>query len=151
MSINFNETLNCSEMFYCICCYFSLPAPTLVVQTAPSSLHILDVSPYNQFTVSCSARAELEGETVPLTISMDWIVRKQKPSSLFRFSAVPYTRYRTTGSPEDGYLSILNTTETDTVNTISYRCRATLVVNRNNIRMKTKDTSVKVMGKTFLK
>ena len=116
------------------------------MQTTPSSLHILDVSPYNQFTVSCSARAELEGEIVPLTISMDWIVRKQKPSSLSSFSAVPSTRYRTTGSPEDGYLSILNTTETATVNTISYQCRATLVVGTYIILKKKNDTAVKVVG-----
>ena len=146
MSINFNETLNCLEIFYCICCYFSLPAPTLVVQTTPSSLHILDVSPYNQFTVSCSARSELEGETVPLTITVDWIVRKRKPSSPFSFSAVPSTRYRTTASSEDGYLSILNTTETDIVNTISYRCRAILVVGTNIIQRKSIDTAVKVVG-----
>ena len=146
MSINFNETLNCSEIFYCICCYFSLPAPTLVVQTTPSSLHILDVSPYNQFTVSCSARAELEGETVPLTITVDWIVRKQKPSSPSSFFAVPSTRYRTIGSPEDGYLSILNTTETDTASTITYQCKATLVVGTNIIQKKKNETTVKVVG-----
>ena len=138
--------LNCSEIFYCICCYFSLPAPTLVVQTTPSSLLILDVSPYNQFTVSCSARTELEGETVPLAIFIDWRVRKDKPSSLFSFSAVPSTRYRTTGSREDGYLSILNTTETDIVNTISYCCRATLLVGINIIERKYSDTAVKVVG-----
>ena len=116
------------------------------MQTTPSSLHILDVSPYNQFTVSCSARAELEGETVPLTITVEWIVRKQKPSSLFSFSAVPSTRYRTTGSPEDGYLSILNTTEIDTVNTVSYQCIANLVVGPNIIQRKKNDSAVKVVG-----
>ena len=116
------------------------------MQTTPSSLHILDVSPYNQFTVYCSARAELEGETVPLTITMDWIARKQEPSSPTSFSAVPSTRYRTTGSPGDGYISILNTTETDTVNTISYQCRATLVVGINIIQKKKNETAVKVVG-----
>ena len=146
MSIICNEILNCSEIFYCICCYFSLPAPTLVVQTTPSSLRILDVYPYNQFTVSCSARAELEGETVPLTITMDWIVRKQMPFSPSSFSAVPSTRYRTTGSPGDGYLSILNTTETDIVSTISYHCRANLVVGTIIIQRKKIETAVKVVG-----
>ena len=127
---------------------FLYPAPTLVVQTTPSSLHILDVSPYNQFTVSCSARAELEGETVPLTIIMDWIVRKETPSSFASFIRVPSTRYRTIGSPEDGYLSILNTTETDTVNTISYCCKATLQINNNifNNNIMFNDTAVEVMG-----
>ena len=77
---------------------------------------------------------------------MDWIVRKEPLYSLASFSAVPSTRYRTTGSPEDGYLSILNTTETDTVSTISYRCRAKLVVHQNIIKMMTKDTAVEVIG-----
>ena len=104
------------------------------------------MSPYNQFTVSCSARVELEGKTVPLNIIMNWIVRKETLYSLASFSAVPSTRYRTTDSPEDGYLSILNTSETDTVSTISYRCRANLVVNMNIIITMTKDTAVKVMG-----
>ena len=126
---------------------FLYPAPTLVVQTSPSTLRILDVSPYNHFIVSCSARAELEGENVLLTIIMDWIVRKKKRSLLPSFSAVPSTEYRTVGSPDDGYLSILNTTETDTVSTTSYRCRAKLAVNKIDIiRMMYKDTAVKVMG-----
>ena len=77
---------------------------------------------------------------------MDWIVRKETLYSLASFFAVPSTRYTTTGSPEDGYFSILNTTETDTVSTISYRCKANLVVNRNIIITMTKDTAVKVMG-----
>ena len=123
------------------------PVPTLVVQTTSSSLHILGVSPYNQFTVSCSARAELEGETLHLYIFiMNWIVRKETPSSFASFSAVPFTRYRTTGSAEDGYLSIFNTTETDTVNTISYRCKATLVINNNIIINMISDTAVEVIG-----
>ena len=125
---------------------FLYPVPTLVVQTSPSSLRILDVSPYNHFTVSCAARAELEGDTVPLTIIMDWIVRKQKRSLLPSFSAVPSTRYRTSGSPEDGYHSIFNTTETDTVNTISYRCKATLVINKDIIIKMISDTEVEVIG-----
>ena len=116
------------------------------MQTTPSSLHILDVSPYNQFTVSCSARAELEGETVPLTITMDWIARKQMPSSPASFHIIPSNKYRTTGSPEVSYISILNTTETDTVNTISYRCRAILVVGTSIIQRKNIDTAVKVVG-----
>ena len=77
---------------------------------------------------------------------MDWIVRKQKPSSLFSFSAVPSTRYMTIGSPEDGYLSILNTTERDTVSIIGYQCKATLVVGTNIIQKKKNETTVKVVG-----
>ena len=36
------------------------------------------------------------------------------------------TLYTTTGSPERGYQSVLTTSEDDTVNTIIYRCTATV-------------------------
>ncbi|CAI8013743.1 hypothetical protein GBAR_LOCUS8669 [Geodia barretti] len=36
------------------------------------------------------------------------------------------TLYTTTGSPERGYQSVLTTSENDTVNTIIYRCTATV-------------------------
>ncbi|CAI8041878.1 hypothetical protein GBAR_LOCUS23235, partial [Geodia barretti] len=36
------------------------------------------------------------------------------------------TLYTTTGSPERGYLSVLTTSDNDTVNTIIYRCTATI-------------------------
>ena len=113
------------------------------MQTTPSSLRILDVYPYNQFTVTCTARAELEGEAVPLNIIVEWIVRKQTPSSGDISYYPPSTEYRTTGSPQNGYLSTINTTETDTVNTIRYRCRA--IFSTKIIRM-IKDTTVKVVG-----
>ena len=98
------------------------------------------MSPYKQFTVSLSARVELEGETLPplYIILMNWIVRKETPSSFASFIPVPSTRYRITGSHEDGYLNILNTTETNTVNIISYRLKSQ--INMFN------DTAVEVMG-----
>jgi len=102
-----------------------LPAvPSLVVQTSPSSIHILNVSPYNQFTVTCTASAEVNGQRVPLEMTMDWKRRSEPSSGAASFSDVPSTDYETTGSPEDGYQSILTTTENDTESTISYRCRA---------------------------
>ena len=112
------------------------------MQTTPSSLYVLDVNPYKQITVTCTARAELEGEAVPLNFIVDWIVRKQTPSSVVTFHYPSSTKYKTTGSPQNGYLSTINTIETDTVSKISYRCRA---VFSQNIRM-TKDTTVKVVG-----
>ena len=96
--------------------------------------------PYNQFTVTCTARAEVGGETVPLEMTVDWIRRAGR----YSFSDVPSTEYETTGSPEDGYRSTLNTTETDTRNMISYRCRARLV-GGSSIRGIT-DTTLNVVG-----
>ena len=115
-------------------------APSVVVESSPSSVRILNVPPYNQFTVTCTARAEVGGETVPLEMTVDW-VRRAGPDS---FSDVSSTEYETTGSPEDGYQSTLTTTETDTENTITYRCRAKLV-GGSSIRGIT-DTTLNVVG-----
>ena len=100
------------------------------------------MSPYNQFTVTCTARTEVGEETVPLEMTVDW-VRRAGPAT---FSDVPSTEYVTTGSPEDGYQSTLTTTETDTENMIRYRCRAALV-GGSSIR-KTTDTTLNVVGMT---
>ena len=42
------------------------------------------------------------------------------------FEVVNSSQYETTVLPDHGYQSILTTTETDTQNMISYRCRARL-------------------------
>ena len=68
------------------------------------------------------------------------------PSSPTSFPTIPSTKYRTTGSLEVGYVSILNTTETDTVNTTNYCCRANLVANQNIIIRMIKATAVEVIG-----
>ena len=115
-------------------------APSVVVESSPSSVRILNVPPYNQFTVTCTARAEVEGETVPLELTVDWVRR----AGHYSFSDVPSTEYETTGSPEDGYQSTLTTTETDTENMITYRCRARLV-GGSSIRG-IADTTLNVVG-----
>ena len=120
------------------------PAPSMVVGSSPSSVRILNVPPYNQFTVTCTARAEVEGETVPLEMTVDWLRRTQPRSGAATFSDVPSTEYETTGSPEDGYQSTLNTTETDTENMIRYRCRAALV--GGSSVQGTTDTTLNVVG-----
>ena len=100
--------------------------------------------PYNQFTVTCTARAEVGGETVPLGMTVDWLRRAESSSGSVSFSNVTSTEYETTGSPEDGYRSTLNTTETDTENTITYRCRARLV--RGSSIRGIADTTLNVVG-----
>ena len=98
-------------------------APTLDVQISPTSL---DVSPYNQFTVTCTARAEFNGEVIPYSMTIKWIRRKQPDGVDVTFEDVDPAEYETTVLPDNGYQSILTTTETDTQNMISYRCRAQL-------------------------
>ena len=119
-------------------------APSLVVQTFPSSIRILNVFPYNQFTVSCTASAEVNGQSVPLEMTIDWVRRSQPSGGVATFSNVSSTEFVTTGSPEDGYQSILTTTEIDTENTISYRCRATITI--GGIHWVTNDSTLEFVG-----
>ena len=113
----------------------------MVVETSPPSLQVPDVSPYNQFTVTCTARAEAGGEIVPLALTVGWTRQSGSDGA----SAVPSTEYETTGSPEDGYQSTLNTTESDTENTITYHCRAALDIDSSI--QQNDDTVVTVIGK----
>ena len=52
-------------------------APSLVVEKFPSSIHILNVLPSNQFTVTCTASGEVTGQSVPLEMTMDRRRRSQ--------------------------------------------------------------------------
>ena len=88
----------------------------LVVETSPESL----ITSHNiQFSVNCTARAEVDGK--PLTVTIEW--RRVTPSGTSELMPALYT---TTGSPERGYQSVLTTSENDsTVNTTLYCCNAT--------------------------
>ncbi|CAI8019757.1 hypothetical protein GBAR_LOCUS11852, partial [Geodia barretti] len=94
--------------------------PLLVyVETSPESL---TTSPNTQFSVNCTARAEVDGQSIPVDI--EWtridVFSPSGPSQL-----VP-TLYTTTGSPERGYQSVLTTSENDTGSSFFYRCIATV-------------------------
>ena len=90
--------------------------PLLVVETSPESL---TTSHNIQLSVNCTARAEVDGE--PLTLTIEW--RRVTPSGTSELMPALYT---STGSPERGYQSVLTTSENDsTVNTTIYRCTAT--------------------------
>ena len=87
----------------------------LVVETSPESL---TTSHNIQFSVNCTATAEVDGE--PLTVTIEW--RRVTPSGTSELVPALYT---TAGSPERGYQSVLTTSENDsTVNTTIYRCTA---------------------------
>ena len=92
--------------------------PLLIVETSPESL---TTSPNNQFSINCTARAEVDGR--PLNMTIKWIHIVISPPS--GPSELMSTLYTTTGSPERGYQNVLTTSENDTVNTIIYRCIAT--------------------------
>ena len=59
-------------------------------------------------------------------MTIEWIRIKQTDGGKVTFEDVDSTQYETTVIPDHGYQSILTTTETDTQNMISYRCRARL-------------------------
>ena len=113
-----------------------------MVQTSLSPLRVLDVAPYNQFTVTCTARTEFNGVAIPLEITIEW-----ERNDILLSSSDPM--HMTTGSPESGYQSILSTTETDTQNTVIYQCIARLAVDslirgKNNIRLQVQGVYIHV-------
>ena len=76
-------------------------------------------------TVTCTARAEVDGQGLPVEL-LRWARITTSPSgsvNVYRLNSTEYD-ITVTGSPESGYQSILTTTENDTVNMIIYRCRA---------------------------
>ena len=110
-----------------------------MVRTSPSSVCVLDVAPYNQFTVTCTARAEFNGEVIPYSMTIDWIRREQPDGGAVIFKDVDPTQYETTD-----YQSILTTTENDTQNIISYRCKGKLTIDK--AVMGQDSTNVEVQG-----
>ena len=95
--------------------------------------------------MTCTASAEVNSQRVPLEITVGWKRRSQSSDGAATFSDVPSTDYVTTGSPEDGYQSILTTTETDTESIISYRCRARNT-GRILIEWVTSDSNLELVG-----
>ena len=99
------------------------------MEVSPSSVTI---SPNDQFTVTCTARAEVDGQGLPVEV-WRWVRITTSSSGSVHYSTLNSTEYdiTTTGSPESGYQSILTTTENDTVNMIIYRCRARISTTKN--------------------
>ena len=105
----------------------------MTVETSPTSVI---TSPNSPFTVTCTARAEVDGQGLPLVIVWTHICICQ--CSAYATFELKSTEYTTTGSPENGYQSILTTTANDT---IVYRCTARLSTVREF-----NDTTVIVQG-----
>ena len=86
--------------------------PLLVVETSPESL---TTSPNTQFSLNCTVRAMVDGETVPVEIY--WM--RTDPLS----GPLSNNLYSTTEISQGDYLSVLTTTEHGTSNSnIIYRC-----------------------------
>ena len=104
-----------------------LSDPILTLEVSPSSVTI---SPNDQFTVTCTARAEVDGQSLPVEI-LRWVKITTSSSGSVHYCRLNSTKYNitTTGSPESGYQSILTTNEYNTVNMIIYRCRARISTN----------------------
>ena len=87
--------------------------PLLVIETSPESL---TTSPNTQFSLNCTARAMVDGETVP--VEMEW----ERVSS----GSANELMINTIEDQERGTLIILTSSEDGTVNSIIYHCTATL-------------------------
>ena len=127
----------------CISC----AVPSLIVITSPSLLRVLDMPPYNQFVLSCTVWAEVEGERVPLEISVDWIKRLSSGTEV-EFMEVPAEDYMLTGSDDNEvYQSLLESSETSAEGSTSYRCRASIVRDIGGaLKRKTSDAHIAVVG-----
>ena len=92
------------------------------MKVSPSSVTI---SPNDKFTVTCTVRAEVDGQGLPVEV-LRWVRITTSPSGSVNYFRLHSTEYgiTTIDSPEGGYHSILTSTENDTVNMIIYRCRA---------------------------
>ena len=110
----------------------------------PSSVTI---SPNDQFTVTCTARAEVDGQDRHVFIGIGWSRITKSPSGSINKSFVGSNEYVGSGSPESGYQSILTTTENGTVNIIIYHCRAKIPSHRDGISVL--DVTVTVKGMQY--
>ena len=118
-----------------------------------TSVCVLNVPPYNQFTVTCTARAEIDGETVPLEIIIRWTRISVSQSGSMNATNLNGSRLSSTdyniaaiGSPNRGYQSILTTIEIDIDHNITYRCRARLNDSGITTSRQTSDITVTVEG-----
>ena len=121
---------NESDLKYGHCSILFSTELILTVEISPKSVTI---SSNDQFTVTCTARAEVDGQGLPVEV-LRWVRITNSSSGLMNFLKLDSTKYdiTKTGSPESGYQSILTTTENDRVNMIIYRCRARISTNSAN-------------------
>ena len=97
-----------------------LSAPEITVETSPSTVRVLDIAPYNGFTLTCTASASADSVNLPLSVS--W---QRRPGSSGSFQSVDLSLFTTTGSEEDGYTSSLISSESMPQDSVSYRCVTT--------------------------
>ena len=84
------------------------------VEMTSSTKRLLDVSPYNQFTGSCSGTVTIPAVDGPLQLSTDWQWRRKEESER-EFSDV------TNMSIDNGFMSTLTITEARS-GSVSYQC-----------------------------
>lgn len=127
----------------------------MIVQTSPSIVRILDVWPHNQFILTCTARAQVKGENVPIQMNIKWTKRVEIQTDSGRqlqYTDVPTEHYTVSGSSNNnyGYQSILAVNnETNAVGKTSYRCRATIERNTNDFKHTSRDSQIAVVGMLF--
>ena len=128
--------------------------PSLIVQTSPAGVRILDAPPYNSFLVTCIAWAEVDRKRVPLKISVDWIkwVEPQtntgpivQPSNISLNACVLDEL-----SDEIYVYSTLKCNETDGDSSITYRCCASIELDANKHKREFSDSRIVVAGEYLI-
>ena len=87
--------------------------PLLVVEISPESL---TTSPNTQFSLTCTVRAMVDGETI--SVDIEWERIPSSPANELMINTIE--------DQERGTVIILTSSEDGTVNSIIYRCTATL-------------------------
>ena len=90
--------------------------------TEPETQRVLDHEEYNSFTITCSASGT--AGTTPLVLGFVSWDRRVDSGEFQPVSTDSYSPL--TGSPEDGYVSRINGTESTASTTVQFRCTAAL-------------------------
>lgn len=121
--------------------------PSVRVEVSPTSVRILNTPPYNRIVLTSNATALQDGERAPLAIRIEWTRRSKPPIGIEHVTNIVSSQYEVFGSPEEGYWSQLNVTESDSVNAITYRCTVRLASDRTGRIRDHVDVPVEVIGK----
>ena len=81
--------------------------------------------PYNNVMLNCTVQAYVEGQTVPLAITVTW--QLDHPEISETNEIIPSSDFMVSGSPDVGYQSTLSVIVSKSVTSI-YSCRSVLSV-----------------------
>ena len=114
-----------------------------MVETTPSSIRVLDDIEYDDFSITCTASANAD-DTALVIEDIIW----ERGVDGVNFQPVPVSSYTTSGNEDDGYVSILEGSESITSSSVQYQCIAS--VNTANDLSSSSTSTVTVSGQSTL-